>query len=314
MKKLLFLLALYAYSFSDSHIFVYHRFGDPKHPSTNTSLEHLQTQFEYFKTHNYKVVPLEDILNKVRNKEDIPSNWVALTIDDSFKSFYKNGLPLFKKYNYPFSIFVYVEAVQRRYKDFTTWEQLKEINKYGSIGLHSYSHAHLLKISKDELIKDTKKALTLFEKNLGFKPNIYVYPYGEYTQDIENTIKSFGFTAVLNQSSGSVNKHSDVFDINRIALVGNTNIKHKLRYNTLPVQWIQPNIYPKNGILTKVIARVNPKIKKLKLYVTGHGWRDIKVKDGLINETLNIKLKRKRSRVILGTTVFNISTKLIIKH
>jgi len=314
MKKLLFLLALYIYSFSDSHIFVYHRFGDPKHPSTNTSLEHLTTQFEYFKKNNYIVVPLEDILNKVRKKEDIPSNWVALTIDDSFKSFYNNGLPLFKKYNYPFSIFIYVEAVQRNFKDFTSWDELKEINKYGTIGLHSYGHDHLLKISKDELIKDTNKALKLFQKNLGFKPTIYVYPYGEYNKEIEDTIKTFGFKAVLNQSTGTVNKNSDIYDINRIALVGNTNIKHKLRYKTLNVNWIQPKIYPKNDILTKVIANVDPKIKKLKLYVTSHGWRDIKVKNGLVNETLNIKLKRSRTRIILGTDVFTISTKLLIKN
>jgi len=314
MKKLLFLLVLYTYSLSDSHIFVYHRFGDSKHSSTNTSLEQLKTQFEYFKKHNYKVVPLEDILNKVRKKEDIPSNWVALTIDDSFKSFYTNGLPLFKKYNYPFSIYVYIEAVQRNFKDFTSWDELREINKYGTIGLHSYAHDHLLKISNDELIKDTKKALELFEKNLGFIPDTYVYPYGEYNQRIEDTIKSFGFKAVLNQSSGSVTKYSDVYDINRIALVGNTNIKHKLRYKTLRMDWIEPKSYPKDGILTKVVAKVDPKIKKLKLYVTGHGWRDIKVKNGLVNETLNVKLKRTRSRIILGTDVFTISTKLLIKN
>jgi peptidoglycan/xylan/chitin deacetylase (PgdA/CDA1 family) len=313
MKFIFFFLVLWIYSFSDSHIFVYHRFGDIKHPSTNTSIKELEKQFAYLQQHNYKVVPLQKILDRLKNKQTIPDDWVALTIDDSYKSFYTNGLEVFKKYNYPFTIFVYVKAVEKRYKDFTSWKELKQIQQYGSIGLHSYSHSHLLKLSNKELIEDTTKALRLFEKNLGFRPNIYVYPYGEYTQQIENTIKSFGFESVLNQSVGSVNKHSNIFDVNRIALVGDVNIKHKLRYKTLDVQWIEPTIYPKNGILTTVKARVDKKIKSVKLYVTGYGWQDIKVNDGLMNVKLNLKLKRVRNRVIIGTDVFTISNKLLIK-
>lgn len=308
------MLGLYTYSLSDAHIFVYHRFGDSKHPTTNTSIKDLETQFTYLKKNNYKVVAIEKILEKIKLKQDIPSNWIALTIDDSFKSFYDNGLPIFKKYNYPFSIYIYVKAVEKKYKDFTTWEQLKEIKKYGTIGLHSYAHDHLPKLSKKELIEDTKKALKLFQKHLNFKPTIYVYPYGEYNEQVENTIKSFGFESVLNQSIGSVNKYSDIFDINRIPLVGNSDIKMKIKYNSLKVHFFEPKIYPKNGILTKVIANVDPKIKKLKLFISSYGWRDIKVKDGLVNETLNLKLKRNRTRVILGTSIFKVSEKLLAKQ
>lgn len=313
MKQLLFFLALWTYSFSDSHIFVYHRFDDLKHLSTNTSKKDLIDQFEYLKQNNYKVVPLQDILNKIKNKQDIPSNWVALTIDDSYKSFYENGLEIFKKYNYPFTIYVYVKAVEDKYKDFTSWEQLKEIKKYGDIGLHSYSHGHLLNFSKEELIEDTKKALELFEKNLAFRPTSYVYPYGEYDSNTEAIIKSFGYEAVLNQSIGSVNKNSNIYDINRIPLVGKVNIKQKLKYKSMDINWIEPKIYPKNGILTKVKAKVDPKIKKLKLYVTAHGWKDVKVNNGLVDLNLNYKLKNRRTRVILGTNIFTIGTKLLIK-
>jgi peptidoglycan/xylan/chitin deacetylase (PgdA/CDA1 family) len=313
MKLLFFFFTFWIYSYSDSHIFVYHRFDDFKHISTNTSIKELKKQFDYFKDNNYKVVPLEKILDKVKNKKTIPANWVALTIDDSFKSFYDSGLDVFKEYNYPFTIFVYTKAVEKKYKDFTSWEELREINKYGTLGLHSHSHAHLLSLSEEEIIEDTKTALALFEKNLGFKPTVYVYPYGEYNKDIENTIKSFGFEAILNQSIGSVTKNSNIYDINRIALVGNVNIKHKLRYKTLDVQWIEPKQYPKSGILTKVQAKVDKKIKSLQFYVTGHGWKNIQVKNGLVNLDVNLKLKRKRSRVILGTDVFTISNKLLIK-
>lgn len=59
------------------------------------------------------MVPLEKIIEKLKRKETIPSNWVALTIDDAYKSFYTQGLPLFKEYNYPFTLYVYVKATQK---------------------------------------------------------------------------------------------------------------------------------------------------------------------------------------------------------
>lgn len=313
MRVLLLLAISYLYILADAHIFVYHRFGDAKHASTNTSLEELEKEFQYFKNNNYEVVKLEQIIEKVKNKEAVPSNWVALTIDDSYKSFYDNGLPIFKKYNYPFSLAVYVKATQKGYQDFMSWDEVKEASKYGSISLHSYDHPHLTKLSAQEIKEDTQKGIELFQQHLGYKPSIYVYPYGEYNEQVAQAIKSFGFDAILNQNNGSVNEKSDVQNINRIALVGEVNIKQKLRYNTLDVQWTEPKAYPKDNILKRVVAKVDPKIKNIKLYVTGSTWKDINVKNGIIDEVVNIELKKSRVRVVLSTDYYTVSNKLLIK-
>jgi len=39
---------------ADAHIFVYHRFSDTRHPSTNTSLSELRKEFNHFKNNGYK--------------------------------------------------------------------------------------------------------------------------------------------------------------------------------------------------------------------------------------------------------------------
>lgn len=313
MKYLLLLIISYYYLSANAHVFVYHRFGDSKHASTNTTLKELEKEFTYFKDNGYEVVKLSQIIEKVKNKEEIPDNWVALTIDDSYKSFYKNGLPIFKKYNYPFSLYVYVEATQKGYGDFMTWDELKDASKYGEIGLHSYSHPHLTKISKQKVFNDTKKSFEVFEEKLGFKPKSYAYPYGEYNEQIKNTLKEFKFDYILNQSIGTINKNSDVYDINRIALVGKVNLEQKLRYKTLEAQWLKPLKYPKDGVLKRVHARVDSKIKTIKLYITGFGWQDIKVNNGIIDVKLDLKLKNSRTRVILSPDYFTVANKIIIK-
>ena len=67
-----------------------------------------------------------------------------------------------------------------------TWDEIKEASKYGEIELHSYSHKQLVKLTNEEIIKDTNLALEIFEKNLGFKPKAYSYPYGEYDEKVKN--------------------------------------------------------------------------------------------------------------------------------
>lgn len=320
MRILFFLYFSSLYLFADAHIFVYHRFDDTRYKSADTTSKELIKQFEYFKNNGYAVVPIEKIIKRLKNNQDIPSNWVALTIDDAYKSFYKNGLKIFKKYNYPFSLFVYVEATNKKYGDYMTWEEIKEASKYGTIGLHSYSHPRLQNLSKQEILEDTTKSYNLFVKKTGIKPTIYAYPYGEYNTKVLNTLKhdfkingKTPFDAILNQNTGSINKKTDRFDMPRVALVGDVNLKHKLRYKTFEVTWLEPKEFPKDGILKKVRAKVNPKYKKLKLYITKEGWRDVSVKDGLVDEELNIYLKNTRTRVMLGPDVFTISNKIINK-
>jgi peptidoglycan/xylan/chitin deacetylase (PgdA/CDA1 family) len=293
---------------------VYHRFGDDKHASANTSIKELKKEFDYFKNNGYIVVPIEKFFEKLEKKESIPDNWVALTIDDAYKSFYENGLAVFKEYGYPFALYVYTEATEKRYGDFMTWDQLKEVQKYGgSVGLHSYSHPRLTKLSLEDVKKDTQKAYNLFTKRMGYEPTIYAYPYGEYNDRVKEVIKSFGFRGILNQSTGSVNLSSDPHDIYRIALVGNVNIKEKIKYNSFYANWIEPKEFPKSGVLKQIKAKVDSRIKKLNLYVTGEGWREIMLKDGMVDEKLNIKLKNSRTRIILGQGYYKVASKIIIK-
>ena len=313
MKYFLLLCLCSFYLQANAHIFVYHRFGDDKHQSTNTTLQELEKEFEYFKSNNYKVVTVSQIAQKLKNAEEIPDNWVAFSIDDAYKSFYTNGLEIFKKYNYPFTLFVYVEATQKKYPDFMSWEQIKEASKYGEIALHSYGHKHLTKTSDEEIFEETKLAYDTFVKNLDITPMGYSYPYGEYDERVKEVIKKFDFLYIANQNNGSVNKNSDIFDLNRVALVGNINLKEKLKYKTLEATWIEPKEYPKDGILKHVKVQVDSSIKNAKLFISTYGWQDIKVKNGIIDIKLDKKLNLNRNRVAISTDYYTISNKLLIK-
>lgn len=297
--RALLCLALFSFSLlADAHIFVYHRFGDSRYPSTDTTIPELERQFKYFKKHGYKVIPLSTLINALQNKEPINKKWVVLTIDDSYESFYKKGLPLFKKYNYPFTLFVLVEATQKKYGDFMTWQQVKEASKYGEIGLHSYRHPHLTKLSSNKIEKDTKLAYDLFTKKLGYKPQYYAYPYGEYDKRVRTVIEGFNFKAVLNQNNGAISHYSDLHNLDRIALVGKAvSLQKKLAITQLPITWHSPLTWPDNAHLKTIEAYVPKEYTSLNYFVSGYGWQKAKVKDGHVNISFNKKLTNPRTRI-----------------
>jgi len=312
MKIFLLSFLSAVYLFADAHIFVYHRFGDDRFPSTNTTLKELRREFSYFKENGYKVVKLETLVNALKLKKQIPDNWIVLTIDDNFKSFYQNALPIFKEFGYPFSLFVYVEATQKHYGDYTSWKELKEISKYGSLEYHSYSHPHMTHLSDKELRYDFEKGLKLFESKLGIKPKFFAYPYGEYDSRVKKIAKEFGFKAIVNQNLVAVSSKSDIFDIDRIALVGKTNLKRYLRYKELDAKWIEPLSYPKNGILKKITVQTNQKAKKGAFYITGYGWMQAKLENGILDTKIDKALTKSRSRIIVSVGN-KIKTKILVK-
>ena len=310
--RTLFLTALMCLSlWGDAHIFVYHRFGDNRHASTNTSLKVLKKHFEYFKTHGYKVVSLKRLNRALKNSEFIPDNWVVLNIDDSYRSFYENGLKLFKKYHYPFTLFVYVEATQKGYGDFMSWKEIKDASDYGEIALHSYSHKHMVDLNFEDILEDTKKSYDLFVSKMGFKPKYYAYPYGEYNEIVKKAIKSFGFNLIMNQNAGAVNKFSNPYDLDRIALTGDVNLKRKFSIKVLDVNWIEPKNYPKDGNLKRIHAKIASSIKKVEYYISGYGWQYTSVNNGNVNINIDKKLKFSRNRLFLKNKNYQSSIILV---
>lgn len=308
---LLFLSVLTLWA--DAHIFVYHRFNDDRYPTTNTSNENLKKDFEFFKNNGYKVVPLNTLVQTIKEGKNIPDNWVVLTVDDSYKSFYENGLPIFKKYNYPFSLFVFVEGTHRGFHDFCTWQELKEISKFGSIEFHSYAHKHLTKLSNKEILQDYNKGMKLIKKHLGITPKYFSYPYGEYNQRVKKLTKDYGFEGIINQNIGAVNQKSDIYDLDRIALVGKSNLKRSLSYKYLDAFWSEPTTYPPTKILKLITVNTRQKeAKKINVYISGYGWKKYKLNNGLLNIKVEKKLKFSRSRIVLNSDN-KISTKLLIK-
>jgi len=302
VRFLLFLLLSPYLLLADGHIFVYHRFDDTRYPTTNISTKELRKEFNYLKKNGYKVVPLIDIIKKVNAKEKVPSKWVAFSIDDGFKTFYTNGLSVFKEYNYPFTLFIAVKYTEKSYKDYVSWKQLKTIARYGDVEFHSYGHGHYGQMSDEKIKADMDKGLALMKKHLNYEPNLFVYPYGEYDDRVASVIAPYGFKAVFNQNIGAVEGScSELNDIDRSAVVGSNahDFKLYLRFQELcGVSFQQPTIYPRNKIVKTVEVTLEDKsIKSADIFISNNGWTKVKVHNGKILWHANKKIKLDRIKI-----------------
>ena len=304
MKKLILFFPFFLFA---AHIFVLHRVDDFRYPSTNISSKLLEKDIKYLISHNYKIVKLSTLVKRIENNESV-KNYAVFTIDDSFKSFYKNGIPIFKKYNVPFTLFVYVESAEEHFGDYMTWNQIKQTQKYGELGIHSWAHPHLAKLSNEEIKKDTQKAIFYFKKHLGYVPNMYAYPYGEYNDRVKNIIKKY-FKVICNQNAGAVNKNSPIDDLDRIAITGNVNIAKKLKIDILNVKNLK--IIRDKNTITEISGKV--KYPYVFIYITKFGWKKVKTNNGYFDYKPNFTLKKYRNRVIIRYNN-KIKTKLILKE
>jgi peptidoglycan/xylan/chitin deacetylase (PgdA/CDA1 family) len=81
----------------------------------------LEKYFDYLKRHKYTVLSLSEYVKIIIEKGDT-HKCVVFTVDDGYRDFYLHAFKVFKKYNYPATIFVTSDFVDKRL--FLWWDTL----------------------------------------------------------------------------------------------------------------------------------------------------------------------------------------------
>jgi peptidoglycan/xylan/chitin deacetylase (PgdA/CDA1 family) len=252
---------------SGANVFMYHRFDESKYPSTNIDTKELEKHLVYLKENDFNIKSINEILDKKANKKPFLNNTIGFTVDDAFLSFYKNGWPIFKKYNVPVTLFVSTDIVNESHWNYMSWEDLREfINQGGSIGLHSASHAHLTSYDILDVKRDLMSSIKVIEKELGITPKIFAYPFGEASNDIINLLESLKIDFAFGQHSGVINQNSNKYYLPRFALnetygkldrfIFSANTKPLVVKNFLPTEiYLTDNKEPK--IEFDIVSKIN---------------------------------------------------------
>ncbi len=146
-------------------VFMYHKFGVSKYPSTSVTIEQLESHINEFTKEKYNILSLDFIVNTIINDGELPNNTIGISVDDADKSFFDVGWPLFKKNNIPVTLFVTTGTIAKNNKNYLNWDQIRKLKDEGvTIGAHSHTHAHMPDIQIEEARKEIELSNKIFFK------------------------------------------------------------------------------------------------------------------------------------------------------
>ena len=287
---------------------MYHRFEENKYPSTNIKVEIFKEHLSLANKAGIEFITFDKFEKIIENQID--KNYLLLTIDDAFSSFYTNAWPILNEKKIPFILFVSTREVGKY--GYMSWQQIREISKSNlvTIGNHSHSHEYLIDWKSEKIKSDIQTSIKIFEEQLNYSPKIFSYPFGEYSSNLKKIISDFNFNFAFGQHSGVIDATKDFLELPRFPI--NEKYGELKRFKnilkTLPFPY--KNITPENRYLED---ESNPPEVKIEFfenlinvrnincyYNEGNVWRKSKIKFISENELIILieeKFKSERGRI-----------------
>ena len=227
---------------------MYHRFGETKYPSTNITVEQLESHLNYLVEQNYRFIQASDLLDPEQQKEKT----ITVTIDDAYLSFYEVGLPIFEKYQVPVTLFLNTENVGSF--NYMSWDQLLDSLSRGvEIQNHSHTHRSFSTLDEEAIMSEIETSQNLIFTNLNITPNLFAFPFGESSDLAQKTIERY-FDAAFGQHSGAFSMNYQYY-IPRFPLNENYGSLDRLRDISKSLPFESAQLQPSNPTLNPPSTR-----------------------------------------------------------
>ncbi len=230
-------------------ILMYHHIDRETPRSTSVTPERFSAHLDYLAQEGFMIRPLLEVLEAVRTGSELAEKTVVLTFDDGYVSVLTNALPLLRALDWPFTVFVSTDYVDKDYSAYLDWDQLRRLaDNGGTIGNHTRTHGHLVHRTDDESAQAWQQRVRdeiigageRIRSELGDAAiPVLAYPYGEYDASVREIAQQLGLFAV-GQHSGAVGPQSDLLAAPRFPIAtgydGLDDFELRVRSRTLPAR------------------------------------------------------------------------------
>jgi peptidoglycan/xylan/chitin deacetylase (PgdA/CDA1 family) len=236
---------LKAHGYQTVPILVYHNFSKTKSEKTAIARDDFDAQMKYLKQNNYHVISLDQLMEFIDYREQLPEKSIVITFDDAWLSAYDIALPILKKYDFTATFFIYTDFIGGGKA--LSWKHIKALSKSGfDIQCQTKTHRNLSIPKKNEPFKEYFKSIEteitypkkLFKKMLNKDCKYLAYPYGETNNLVIAILKKHGFRAAFTVGGEPNPFFIDKYRINRSEIYPDHDIE-KFKNNLSVFQKIE---------------------------------------------------------------------------
>ena len=185
-------------------VLVYHNFSKKRSDKTAVGQDDFEAQMKYLKQNGYHVVSIDQLLDFIDYKKQLPEKSIVITFDDAWRSIFDIALPILIKYDFTATFFIYTDFIGGGKA--MTWKQIETLSKIGfDIQCQTKTHRNLAVPKKNESFKEYFKSISmeisypkkLIKKKLNIDCKILAYPYGETNNLVIAMLKKHGYLAAF---------------------------------------------------------------------------------------------------------------------
>ncbi len=220
-------------------VLLYHCITEDEALALSNSLYVTKEKFEedliYLKENGYTTIFAKDM------DKPLPKKPIVITFDDGYKDNYINGYPLLKEYGMKATIFILAYTFDEEMSHKLSWEEAGFLAKSGVMDIQSHTYDmhyekddgtrafDIMENESDEeyearIKKDIKTMNERFDKYIGYRPEVFAYPYGEYTAIAERVLQDAGYRITFTTEK-RIGRSKECFSLYpRIAVYQRTNL------------------------------------------------------------------------------------------
>ncbi len=178
----------------------------------------LKDDLDYIKKSGYTCVTVNDLIDYINGKKNLPKKIIMITFDDGFESIYQIVWPLLKERSMKAVISPIGSVTQEFSKNgdknvnyaYMSWNELRELEESDEFevqnhtyNMHKTDNGSRKGLSRmkgesqdaysDALTEDLTKMQKLLQSKSNINANAIVFPYGLYSKSTMQIIKKLGF-------------------------------------------------------------------------------------------------------------------------
>lgn len=209
------------------HFFYSEAEGGSRVDGNYVEVNELDEQLKYISENGFTACSMRELQYWMEQRAQLPSQTIAITIDDADPSVHQYAMPVFMKYGIHATNFV-ICGWQPAEMPYELWEMREngmELQSHGFLthtgGCSGMGHGGLLMcMNHDEGVADTRRSFDYVDG--GF---VYCYPFGDINENAESIVRDGGAKLAFTTEGGRITQAMDPLALPRVRVTGGNGLK-----------------------------------------------------------------------------------------